>query len=414
MLKRIQVDELQLGMFVHELCGSWIEHPFWRTQFRLDAEAELAQLRGCGIREVWIDTARGLDAGVTAGPAGARARAQADCEAVQQLDPLAQSQAAAAHPAPAVPLQNELGRARRVVREARAAVLSMFNDARLGKAVDLDGAAALVDQIDATVQRSPEAFLSVARLKEADEYTFMHSVAVSGLMIALARQLQLPEGEVTEAGLAGLLHDLGKARIPDAILNKPGQLTDEEFASMRRHPQIGFEMLSSREGVSSDVLDVVLHHHERVDGNGYPHGFSGDRIGRLARMGAICDVYDAITSNRVYKAGWDPAVAVCKMAEWSRTHFDAPLFQAFVKTVGIYPVGSLVRMQSGRLGVVTEQGSSSLLAPKVRVFFSTRSQVHIAPEVLDLSRPGTRDRIVSREDPSAWHFRHLERLWMDS
>ena len=390
-------------MFVHELCGSWMEHPFWRTQFLLEDAGDLARLRGCGITELWIDTERGLDAGPRD---DAPTRESADLAIDHAL------QQAATATTPKATLQDEIERARRLVRDARPAVISMFNEARLGRAVDVQGAGALVSRIRGAMMHSPAALLSVARLKQADEYTFMHSVAVSGLMIALAQQLKLGEAEVHQAGLAGLLHDLGKARVPDAILNKPASLTDAEFATMRRHPELGHDMLLAQGNVDPEVLDVVLHHHERVDGNGYPHALGGDQIGLLAKMGAICDVYDAITSNRVYKPGWDPAEAVRKMAEWSKTHFDGALFQAFVKTVGIYPVGSLVRMESGRLGVVVDQCEASLLTPKVKLFFSTRSQLRITPEVVDLSRRGVHDRIAGREDPARWKFSNLDQLWL--
>lgn len=128
-------------------------------------------------------------------------------------------------------------------------------------------------------------------------------------------------------------------------------------------------------------------------------------------MGAVCDVYDAITSNRPYKAGWDPAESLRKMAEWSKGHFDEAVFQAFVKSLGIYPTGSLVLLASGRIGVVTEQSEKSLLAPKVKVFFSTKSNVRIKPEMIDLSRPGVNDKITGREDPAKWNFPDLNELW---
>jgi len=404
-LKRIAVEDLRTGMYVQELCGSWMEHPFWRTQFLLEHDDDLARLRASGIRQVWIDTARGRDVAATS--AVGDTREQADLEVDTALGQVAAAAPLAAPPA----AHDEIARARRLVREARPAVISMFNEARLGRAVDVPGAEALVDRIRASVMRSPTAFVSVARLKRADEYTFMHSVAVSGLMIALARQLGLAEPRVSEAGLAGLLHDIGKARIPDAILNKPAQLNDDEFMTMRQHPRIGHAMLAEQRDVPPAVRDAVLHHHERIDGHGYPDALPGAAIEPLARMCAICDVYDAITSARVYKPGWDPAEAVRKMAEWSRTHFDSAIFQAFVKTVGIYPTGSLVRMASGRLGVVVDQGGGSLLQPTVKVFFSTRSQLRIAPELIDLAQSGAADRIVGREDPAQWRFADLEQLW---
>jgi putative nucleotidyltransferase with HDIG domain len=384
-----------------------MEHPFWQTQFLLEDPADLASLHASSIREVWIDTARGLD--VSSGET-IQTREQVE----RQIDAALAQAADARLPAPGGEMQAEIDRARRLVRDARPAVISMFNEARLGKAVDMEGATALVNRIRGAMARSPAAMLSVARLKRADEYTFMHSVAVSGLMIALAQQLRLSDEEVVTAGQAGLLHDLGKARIPDTILNKPAKLTADELDVMRRHPQMGYDMLAEAGNVGDGVLDVVLHHHERIDGRGYPDNLPNERISKLARMGAICDVYDAITSARAYKPGWDPAEAVRRMAEWSSSHFDPALFQAFVKTVGIYPIGSLVKMESGRLGVVVDQRDGSLLKPKVKVFYSTRSQLRIAPEVLDLSKPGTQDQIVGRENPSAWNFPDLNELWLSS
>ncbi len=128
-------------------------------------------------------------------------------------------------------------------------------------------------------------------------------------------------------------------------------------------------------------------------------------------MGAVCDVYDAITSNRPYKSGWDPAESLRKMAEWASGHFDGKVFQAFVKSLGIYPIGSLVQLSSGRLGVVVEQTAKSLTTPRVKVFYSTKSNMRIVPEVVDLSRPGTIEKIMSREDPAKWKFSDLNELW---
>jgi HD-GYP domain-containing protein (c-di-GMP phosphodiesterase class II) len=170
-------------------------------------------------------------------------------------------------------------------------------------------------------------------------------------------------------------------------------------------------MLVEGRGVGKIPLEVCLHHHEKMNGTGYPHRLKGEQISLYARMGAVTDVYDAITSNRPYKAGWDPAESVQKMAQWTKEgHFDERVFQAFVKSLGIYPTGSLVRLQSGRLAVVMEQGTGSLLHPVVRVFFSTKAKQHIPPERLDLSK--SVDQIVGRESPAVWGFKHLDQLWM--
>ena len=293
-------------------------------------------------------------------------------------------------------MEEELHRAAGVVRRGRVAVTAMFHEVRLGKAVDAEGCLPVVEEIADSVMRNPGALVSLARLKTADDYSYMHSVAVCALMVALARQIGMDEAASRAAGLAGMLHDLGKALVPLELLNKPGRLTDEEFAIIRTHPQRGHEMLSEARGTSEEAMDVCLHHHERPDGTGYPHGLRGDDVSLLARMGAVCDVYDAITSNRPYKAGWDPAESIAQMASW-KGQFDPDLFQAFVRSLGIYPTGSLVRLTSGRLAVVLEQNPLALVLPVVRVFYSTQTQMPIPPQrvrtgVAGLQRPHRRAR----------------------
>jgi putative nucleotidyltransferase with HDIG domain len=252
----------------------------------------------------------------------------------------------------------------------------------------------------------------LVRLKNKDEYTYMHSVAVCALMVALARQLGLDEQQTREAGLAGLLHDLGKMMIPAEILDKPGKLTDEEFDVIKSHPEEGYKLLLEGKNVSAAVMDVCIHHHEKIDGTGYPHRLAGDQISLFAKMGAVCDVYDAITSDRPYKAGWAPAESLSKMAMWAKGHFDQRIFHAFVKSIGIYPVGTLVRLESGRLGVVVDQAKWSLLHPCVKVFFSIKGNARIPIEVLDLVRPGVKDKIIAHEDAAKWGFHDLNEIWI--
>ena len=420
MLKRISTENLRQGMYVHDFCGSWMDHPFWRAKFVLKDPKDLARIQAAAIEEVWIDTSKGLDVA-----AGVRSvsRAEADFQVDTDFGMLDSLPSLVLDPprkppparrerdrAPAS-MHSELQAAASICVESKQAVASMFREARMGKAVNSENARSLVEEISDSVTRNPGALISLARLKTADDYTYMHSVAVCALMVALARQLDLPEDQVHEAGMAGLLHDIGKMAMPLDVLNKPGKLSDDEYAIMRSHPERGHAMLlAAQTAVSDAVLDVCLHHHEKVDGTGYPHRLAGEEISLLARMGAICDVYDAITSNRPYKTAWDASGSLARMAQW-QGHFDTQLLHAFVRTVGIYPLGSLVRLQSGRLGVVIEHHPQQLTAPRLKLFYSVRTRAAIPAQELDLSNPQCGDRIVGREDPAAWGFNNLDELW---
>jgi putative nucleotidyltransferase with HDIG domain len=385
MLKKIAISKVQAGMFLHSVEGSWLNHSMWKMRVLIQDEDMLSRVRACGAAECWIDTSQGADV---------------PPELVAPAPPRA----------PRKSMALELQNASTVLKRSKSAMTSLFSEARMGNAIDTRECMPLVNSIVESVDSNSDALISLCRLKTADEYTYMHSVSVCALMISLGRQLGLDEAMCRDAGMAGLLHDLGKAAMPQDIINKPGKLTDEEFTIIKSHPLKGYEMLMNSGVENERVLDVCRHHHERIDGTGYPDKLPAEKISMIARMSAVCDVYDAVTSDRPYKAGWDPAEAIARMASW-QGHFDPVVLQTFVKTIGIYPVGSLVRMASGKLGVVVEQNSKKLTAPKVKLFFSTKSGMPLEPKLIDLLEPHVTDKIVARESPENWSFGYLNDLW---
>jgi putative nucleotidyltransferase with HDIG domain len=416
MLKKIKVSQLLPYMFIEEFCGSWIAHPFWRKSFTIVNPIDIEALCASSIKEVWIDTERGRDL-----PDNGESLGEADSVEDVEVKPRHANGKEAngkevngkeAKPASA-PIAIEFENAAEIYSRSRNAVASMFSEARMGESINTEGAENMVDEISDSIARNPHALISLARIKTADGYTYMHSIAVSALMIALAKQLGMNKDETQRLGIAGLMHDLGKSLTPKDILNKPGKLTDKEFALLQKHPGDGHRLLLDNNCDDEIVLEVALHHHEKIEGSGYPEGLHGKDISIFTRMGAICDVYDAITSNRPYKPGWDPAESLHKMAKWSKGHLDQKLLEAFVKSLGIYPVGSLVRLKFGGIAVVVEQADDSLLKPRVKVFYSTKIHKRIIPEIVDLSNENCSDEIVSRENPSRWNFPDLNELWVD-
>jgi HD-GYP domain-containing protein (c-di-GMP phosphodiesterase class II) len=396
MLKKVDSSQLKVGMYVHDLSCDWMTHPFVRNRFLLRSDDEIRKIVQAGIHDVVIDSGKGLD--VQDAPTVAQARAETERELVQIA-------AAAPQVVTRVSLGMELARATQVRRQASSLVRTVMADVRLGKAVEIDRVQHTVQDITESILRNPGALVGLLRIKNKDDYTFLHSVSVCALMVAFCRSRGVDGATTHQAGLGGLLHDTGKALVPDSVLNKPGPLTPEEFALIKRHPRDGYDILCRSPELGASPLDIALHHHERRDGSGYPDHLAGDAISELAQMAAIVDVYDALTSDRSYHKGVAAAEALRKIYEWSKFHFNPVFAQDFMRCVGIYPVGTMVMLESGRLAVVIEAHESNLLAPKVNVFFSTKSNAYIKPETVDLSRGfgfGGGDKIVGHESAAKW------------
>jgi len=389
MLVKVASGDLRVGMYVASVDGAWIHNPFWRSSFMLSDRRQIARLVESGVEFVTIDTGKGAGPAALPGPSAETPAAPAP------LVPARRERRTRPRP-----VRTELDRARVIVERSRSAVTRMFTDARLGHAVGVADALPIIDEIAQSVERDASAILKVTRLKTRNEYTYMHSVAVCALMMNFARHLGLSEKEVRDVGLAGLFHDIGKMATPLEVLEKPGALTEAELDLIRNHPIEGHALLCDSPVISAAALDVCLHHHERMDGRGYPFGLSGDQISLHARMGAICDVYDAITSHRPYKDPWCPNEALAQMLAWEG-HFDPQLLETFIASIGIPPIGALVRLRSNALAVVTglRDGVDPRM-PDVRSSYEVESARFLPPEEVRTDEAGK--DIVRLEKSEYW------------
>jgi putative nucleotidyltransferase with HDIG domain len=380
MKKKINVRDARLGMYIDSLCGRWIDHPFWRRSFLLDKQEDLAGLLVCGTEEIWIDTDLGLDV---------------EDDDVMECEVISPGGKQQERKVEKVVLSDEIRRARKIYAQSRMDVTGVFRKALHDEEWSVDRMLVLVDEIRRSTARNPNAFLSLTRTKDVDDYLCLHSIAVCALMIMLGRKMGMDHETLISLGLAGLLHDIGNIGTLSELTDQAGELTEEEYDVVKTHPRRGWEILKTRQ-LDNIVLDVCLHHHERMDGKGYPDRLQLDSLSLFSRMAAICDTYDALISDRYYRKGIPPASAIRQMTEWQESQFDKSVFHAFVKTVGIYPFGTLVKLNSGRVAIVEEQSNKSVARPIVRVFFSTKLDEPVFQEWIDLSK--VQDGIASVED----------------
>ena len=394
MIKRIRSEDLEVGMFVEDFNTPWMDHPFLTNKKKLKSAKEIALVLEHHIAEVYINTDRGRDSakGVPVAEFQADLRSRMREEVLAEPKPL-ESGAIPSEPAAGggTPYDEELRAATKIYGEAKSVVKGLLQDVRLGRSIDGEAAAAAVDSMVDSIFRNREALTSLSRLKSFDDYTFHHSVNVSVLALTLGRDLGMVKGELRRLGIGGMLHDVGKMRVPEAILNKQGRLTEEEFAIMKTHSLHGAKILMDAKGVPGECAAVALNHHERVNGAGYPRGLQGPAIGKFGLIAAIADVYDAITSDRVYQRGMSSHEALQRIYEWSKTDFHPIYVQKFIQCLGIYPTGSAVLLDTGEAGVVCRQNRSHLLRPWVRVVRSALGQPLTEAFEVDLSEPSEPD-----------------------
>ena len=369
-------------MYIHDLETSWVNHPFLASHFLIKDEATIQRIASAGIREVVIDSALGLDVPV-------------------QQPVMAPSHDEFRSPVKrTTPATIEIERARHLYLDTTNVVRNLMSAARSGNKVSVDQLRPSAERVVQSAVRNRHALSSISRIKSKDEYTFMHCVGVSALLVSFAIEMGLPEETLEDLAVGGLVHDIGKALVPQQVLNKPGRLDESEFGMMKSHVTHSRELLLGLPGITQNALDVALLHHERVDGSGYPGGVAGDSISLIGRMSAIVDVYDALTSVRVYKEAWEPTHAMKHLFENSGSLYDGDLVQRFVRCIGIYPVGTTVALESGRVGIVIEQ-TDSLTRPIVRIVYNRVHRRFERPIDVDM-RHNESDRLAEAIDPAVY------------
>ncbi|MBB3859255.1 HD-GYP domain-containing protein (c-di-GMP phosphodiesterase class II) [Novosphingobium hassiacum] len=395
MLKRVSTDEIELGMFIHKLEGSWFSHPFWKSKFVLDDQETLAILRDSDVRGVIIDVSRGIDVGaVTVASPVAKARALPTPQL--RVQPVPQRNGFARPPA-ALPIAREFGRAKRAAGDAMRVVSKAFIEVRLGKTIRPHDVEPVLDAIYASVQRNLYAFNGLLRCQTSNEKIYQHSLAVSALMIALARHMKFAAIDIRDAGMAGLLMDIGIGQLPVDIASVGGDLSQLRPDLRDQHVLLGYSFLKAAGDIPESVLRVILHHHERLDGSGYPQGLSGLAIDQLSRMAAICDAYDMLASSGESGPPVDPAEAI-KILREQPEKFDAQILERLVETIGVYPIGAFVRLRSRRLAMVVDEDPADPALPTVRTFWSLDLGKRLKGETIALAQCYGEDAIEGIAD----------------
>jgi len=392
MRKKIDVRDLQMGMFIAELDRPWLETPFMFQGFRLSTNEALKKLREI-CRYVWIETDRGADY-----VPKARAAANVAMQRMQRLareDEAMRQRVRAIAAAPTAPgrrrpyldqtsFEEEFGLAMDIQQETRTVMDEAVEAAKRGGTVDLRAAERSVERMVDSIIRNPDALVCLSQLKEVSEYAALHSVRTCILALAFGRHLALSRDELKVLGLGALLHDIGMMKVPAEILDKEGGLSEQEFELMARHVPWGLDIVERSGGVAPGALEVIAQHHERAGGDGYPARRTERTITPAGYIGAIVDVYDAITSDRAYNAGLSAEDALKRIYEWRDKDFDARLVEDFIRCMGVFPIGSLVELSTGSVGVVITINRARRLKPKVALVLTAARTPYSQRIVTDL------------------------------
>ncbi|MDA8421651.1 MAG: HD-GYP domain-containing protein [Pseudomonadota bacterium] len=390
MNRKIDTHELRKGMYVCELDRPWVGTPFLFQGFEIRSDDEIETLRSL-CQYVYITDIPPRTATPrprTAAPAPPSAADPATATHANLLSAALRNPTAPPRYHDLVTLEEEVAAAREIESNTRELIYSIMDDVRLGHSLDAMRAKKAVGGMVESVVRNPDALVWLTQLKNRDAYTALHSLRVCILALTFGRHLDLSTEELNLLGTGALLHDIGKLRISPEILNKPARLTDEEYAIMKSHVPIGVGILDDTRGIPAPAIAVARFHHERYSGAGYINGITGDQIGLFGLIGAIVDAYDAITSDRAYHDGLSAYDALKKLYDSRGKDFHPGLVEQFIQCMGIYPIGSIVELNTGSVGVVITVNRDRRLRPKVVVVLDENKRPHPVAPVLDLSHTG--------------------------
>jgi HD-GYP domain-containing protein (c-di-GMP phosphodiesterase class II) len=380
---KVLSEDLKLGMYVSELDKPWVESPFLFQGFLLKDTEDLQQLLST-CKYVYVDTEKTpIDVSVslqtltsTQKPVKKSKRKKIDFTDTITLKKAKFDKGT---------FTENLVNARKARDKTRGYIDSMLNQARMGRVVDTKKAKALVAELANNIATSLDASMWLTQLKNRDEYTAIHSLNVCVLSLTFGRALNLPKDKLHDLGLGALLHDIGKMRVPLKVLNKPGKLTDDEFEIMKSHPGMGYELIRNDKNLTDEVLTIVRNHHERLNGQGYPDKLNAQSISYFTKIVSITDVYDAITSDRVYHDGMTPHEAMQRLYEWMPNNFDEELIQKFIRTLGIYPIGSVVELKTGHIGLVVKLNEAHRMKPVVMLVMNRNKEFYPRRKLVNLA-----------------------------
>ena len=370
---KVEIKDLRPGMYVCDLDRPWLETPFLFQGFLLENQADIDSLAEY-CQHVYVDEEKCPDRDV--------------CNhllTLKTIKPQFLYRNSHIEHRILVPVEEEIAVAAHTRRHARKFIDRIFVDIEQGNELNIEEVKSVVSDMVDSIVRNPNAHMCLAQLKNRDEYTAQHSVNVCALTIAFGRHLGMDKIDLNLLGMAALLHDIGKLETPLEILNKPGRLTEDEFRVMKQHPEKGAELLKKMEGIPAAVIDVVFSHHERLAGHGYPQGLNAEEISYWSRLVAIVDVYDAITSDRCYHDGMKATEALTKMYSWREKDFDPELMEQFIHCIGIYPIGSLVELSDGEVGIVITLNPSKRLKPKILMVLDEQKKPYFPARIVDLA-----------------------------